>query len=147
MFFNRFLMPYFLEKDLNNDLMIDKGIIEPLLKKQNGNSQKEDEKIDGNENEIYEIYDDKLIPSIMHKRKNNYNNTINKKEKVQDIASENEYEEYANLIHVKNNNENNKDNDNINEINQMNEEEKKGKEKNILIAYIIVNGFVIAWNI
>ena len=139
------------EKDLNSDLMIDKRIMEPLIKKQNENNKKEDEKIDGNENEVY---DDKLIPSIMHKRKNNYNNTINKKEKVQEIAkkmsdaSEHEYDdEYANLIHVKNNNENNKDNDNINEINQMNEEEKKGKEKNILIAYIIVNGFVIAWNI
>ena len=130
------------EKDLNSDLMIDKGIMEPLIKKQNENNKKEDEKIDGNENEVY---DDKLIPSIMHKRKNNYNNTINKKEKVQEIAkkmsdaSEHEYDdEYANLIHVKNNNENNKDTDNINEINQMNEEEKKDKEKNTLTPYILL---------
>ena len=129
------------EKDLNSDLMIDKGIIEPLLKKEDVNNKKENEKIDENE-----VYDDKLIPSIMHKRKNSYNNTINKKEKVQEIAkkmsdaNENECDdEYANLIQVKNNNENNADSIKvIKEMNLINEEDKNDKEKNTLTPYILL---------
>ena len=99
------------ERDLNSDLLTNKEIIEPFIKKQKEKNEKEIEKIHDDE-----INDEKLIPPIMYKRKNSYTETINKKDKVKEIANiiSNQKEkifelddEYASLIQVKNDKENN----------------------------------------
>jgi hypothetical protein len=92
------------ERDLNSDLLTNKEIIEPFIKKQKEKNEKEIEKIHDDE-----INDEKLI-------KNSYTETINKKDKVKEIANiitnqkEKIFElddEYVSLIQVKNDKENN----------------------------------------
>ena len=129
------------ERDLNSDLLTNKEIIEPFIKKQKEKNEKEIEKIHDDE-----INDEKLIPPIMYKRKNSYTETINKKDKVKEIANiiSNQKEkifelddEYASLIQVKNDKENN-NNDKINEEEKNDKEKEKEKEKNTLTPYVLL---------